>query len=932
MKFSKIKLVALLCIIFAFTLSNLKADHFSNTKFFFEWDSSFNGTPEEFTRIHNSFKIQNPNLSGLNDNVIAKKSEKDVEEVFKKAAAAKTQYENTRNSKEKFVAQKILNNWNALYRVYRILVKPPINNSNQSKSSPDEDFRVYDNNIKPFRNFKVTKSEMTNEGFIIEFEYTYDIIQFYSSIKGKESDILFHRQWVFGAIHPEFLSNGKAEGFVGGSIRPDKSGARIKKSTINIDKYYLKTHRQITNTYINSYAIEYAHKANINWPPNVSEKFTVNTYTEKWRWKPIVKTNFDNKYLIKICDIFGKTLHEELISLRTGSDIKGAKAENKTIFDSNKIIWSTFGVLSGLALIGFIKQKFPNISKKSITEDTKKKADIEDSEEKTQDHPSIIFNTSGCSLVVKDGGAEITKFTAKVVNSNKIGWKIIAEPAANSSFLSVNALSQITPDKAEFGVNTVGAVLNDNEYVKDCLLNVSAVLGEEKICAAHKAVVAREGLFVISQKPLKIIADASEIAELKLTATRFQKIYVETDQEALTNIKFTLEPEDDTAKKAFETAIVDFNASSEWQDTRKAIDSYQNNNVFASRVFKICTKNALPSGKNSDGSLKLYVGNLTIESSRGYSINLRVEMCAPQEPTRSERLEQEYKNCRLIIEKFVPAESGYQEKFYEMVDRYGPLFGPDGLFKLRHDIWAIAQKLWEAKGLQGYCEMAERLETYDKLRSWTEWTGDMALSVLLNLKTGGGLGGALSQTGIMLVKQMTVSAINHFKDTIEIKGSFDADDCESWLNNQLKMQLFSTPDYMLTAASLKGFITPGRAASLMFANVFLRALIMNFDWAKLGSKWDESGFDKDSCNDICKAAWIASKECFKALSSMLLTGWLTGAAVRSAIKNNTKVHDDVLKQYAPEALKQAEIPVKKAEIYDPANTTDTVNTMVANIK
>ncbi|MFA6749761.1 MAG: hypothetical protein WCS82_07775, partial [Candidatus Riflebacteria bacterium] len=41
---------------------------------------------------------------------------------------------------------------------------------------------------------------------------------------------------------------------------------------------------------------------------------------------------------------------------------------------------------------------------------------------------------------------------------------------------------------------------------------------------------------------------------------------------------------------------------------------------------------------------------------------------------------------------------------------------------------------------------------------------------------------------------------------------------------------------------------------------------------------------------------------------------------------------DVLKQYAPEALKQAEIPVKKSEIYDPANTTDTVNTMVANIK
>lgn len=140
---------------------------------------------------------------------------------------------------------------------------------------------------------------MTNEGFIIEFEYTYDIIEFYSSTKGKESDILFNRRWVFGSIHPEFLSNGKAEGFVGGSIRPDKSGARIKKTSIENEKYYLKSSKQITNTYINSYAVEYAQKANINWPPNTNEKFTVITYTDKWHWKPIVKTNFENKYLIK---------------------------------------------------------------------------------------------------------------------------------------------------------------------------------------------------------------------------------------------------------------------------------------------------------------------------------------------------------------------------------------------------------------------------------------------------------------------------------------------------------------------------------------------------------------------------------------------------------------------------------------------------------
>lgn len=106
----------------------------------------------------------------------------------------------------------------------------------------------------------------------------------------------------------------------------------------------------------------------------------------------------------------------------------------------------------------------------------------------------------------------------------------------------------------------------DSDIFDNQQKNISAVLGTETIYAAHKAVVGREGLFVISQKPLKINADGSEISELALTATKFQNTYLETDQEALTNIKTIFEPENETAKKAFETAIVDFGADSEWRD------------------------------------------------------------------------------------------------------------------------------------------------------------------------------------------------------------------------------------------------------------------------------------------------------------------------------------------------------------------------------
>jgi len=146
------------------------------------------------------------------------------------------------------------------------------------------------------------------------------------------------------------------------------------------------------------------------------------------------------------------------------------------------------------------------------------------------------------------------------------------------------------------------------------------------------------------------------------------------------------------------------------------------------------------------------------------------------------------------------------------------------------------------------------------------------------------------------------------------------------------MQLFSTPDYMLTAASLKGYITPGRAMALMFANVFLRALILNVDWNKMGARWDENGLDTEACNDLMKAAWIAGQECFKAVGSMAAGAWLTGAAVRSAINNNYKIHPDVLKEYGKNALIAEEIPVKKTATYDPTETTEVIKGMVNRIK
>lgn len=925
---------------------------------------------EALQQAYDRLSIKNPDLAGINDEAIKKSGEEGVAKVFKQLENAKKQFETVTDEREKIFARQVLNNYTQLFRACRTLVSNPAGNSdsNASPAGDKEKYGNYDNSRTPFR-FNLRKAELTADGPLIEVEFIYDYISFYTSINNPGLGQLAERSWTIGGGTIEFIANGEEIRFYGSPDKPANGKNQLKQKYEKIEKFSIKA-RNLANAFMLEQGRESAARVNIRWPIDPDSEMEVEHCRETWTWRPAARKNFSNEYRITFYNPFRKILHQEVVTLKTGEDFAGAQIEHKTLIDSSSLIWGFGATLLGLGLLGMFKlgktgravTVLPGSDNGST--DTDKPENHEEDQE--TDKARIIFDNSGRSLVLVTGSGQPADFSARVVDSQISGWQLQAQLLSGEPHLVIEQKSATAVDSASYVLKEISPALQQGERTREFALHVVARHGTKTISKTLDIVVGREGLFVLSPRPLKIVADAESASEMKVTAIEFYDGLLATDHSALISLKLTFEADDDLSRKAFETSEVDFRASSEWENVRASIDAYERSNIFAALVMHAKTSRALPSKKNDAGAHNVFFGRLKLTTSshkRSYELILPVELHAPAEPARSERLATELENCRLIIERYVPDEGGHKEKFRDMLNRFGPTLGPEGLYKLRHDIWKISQKLWEAKGLQGYVEMAERIETYDKLRNWAEWSGDIAISILLYCKTGGGIGGTLKQTAITLLKQILVSAINHYKDTVEIKGRFTNEDYEAWVDVQLRNQLFSTPDYMLTAASLSGMISSGRAMVLMFVSTFLKCLVSNIDWKKLGANWDEKGLDTEACNDIGKAAWTASQECFKAVGTMAITQWLTGVTVKSAIKNKVPLHDDVMREYAKfklieeeiplkktanneisdaspetrtqkakEMLDSNDIPVKTGSVYDPDNTTPVVNEMVANIK
>ncbi|MBI4890299.1 MAG: hypothetical protein HY821_06715 [Acidobacteria bacterium] len=214
-------------------------------------------------------------------------------------------------------------------------------------------------------------------------------------------------------------------------------------------------------------------------------------------------------------------------------------------------------------------------------------------------------------------------------------------------------------------------------------------------------------------------------------------IHVRADGEKdVTKAQFELYAFDPATKKLIEdkTAIEDleFTINEEPKSTPFNCAAYcvlehQCGLVYSSTVptasYEFWTQKALP---GEDRVLVKY--NV---AAKGYEddkfkkeITFTIEVMTAEE--ESEAKEIEYKRCREVIAKYIPAQ--FQQKFYTLVDEKKDKLGPRGLAALRRKIWKIAVNYILAEGDEAYKEMEKWADAIVTVLEYATAAGDIAFN------------------------------------------------------------------------------------------------------------------------------------------------------------------------------------------------------------
>ncbi|MCK8060233.1 MULTISPECIES: hypothetical protein [unclassified Fusibacter] len=591
------------------------------------------------------------------------------------------------------------------------------------------------------------------------------------------------------------------------------------------------------------------------------------------------------------------------------------------------------GAIVGLSVLRKKKTGSKRFEKKSKpVKEKKKKNDRNqtDDKDKTDDEE----DENQAELKVKSRGVLIYKknctltLTPFISNSNGKVWMFTVNQDKTLPQIPVT-ITSLSSEKARIELHSAKSHLSEGESRKEYTITIVAKCEGEVLEKAVIITVAREGMFVVSEEPKVVYGDKTTVTELKVTAVKEFDGRLITDYPVLENIKFELKTFDDVSRNVYSIAQIDFEVLPDWENVREAIDSQSSNDTFARVVFKLKTKEPITSRKKDKDQPVSYESELVIRSEvRGEKHERSVKLCLmpPMEPVRSLDLEEEYAFTKHIIETYVPNNNGYRDKFLKDLDTYKYVWGADLIYEYRHKIWSITQKLIEANGLEGYREMLNDIETYDEIRFWTQWVGDIALDGVLMIYMGVTPGAAFGQAAIGMMKKTVVSIINDIKDKFELYDRYTMENFTEWKDQQVYELLITSPDHLITATSIRGLLSAGKATAYMFGLVFFRSLMMNIDWDKWGEKWENDPYIKpgEVMVDLKKALLVAFKEVGMALTAMALSGLVSKALVTSAIKNNLPMHDSVRKQYV--GLNPGNEPVKPKiklsdEVYGQAATS-----------
>ncbi len=568
----------------------------------------------------------------------------------------------------------------------------------------------------------------------------------------------------------------------------------------------------------------------------------------------------------------------------------------------------------------------------------------EDTDDDDKEKPKLILSDSNVLLV--KGKKDQVRVRASVIRT-KLDYDF--ELAMDMGTTARANIEVIDGRQVYLHFEVANANLGFAETCREFSGQIIATGDENAYSRDISLVVGQEGLFLDSEEPVKIIADAETVTDLRFTATRVHDNHLITDFRKLdaNSFQFEFKADDPISANAFEAADINFEVIPELEGLGRAADNYDRNNTFVTLNYSLKTKNPLPSGKNKDSAYNSYKGTLAVTSLEDPDIQewVDVELLLPAEPPESQKIEDEYIFTKNFINKYVPEKTGYREKFLDLLEKNKMVWGSKGIYEFRHKMWRTAQKLWEAEGLQGYVDIQKQIERYDEIRSWVEWMGDIALSVVLNVYTSPGVGGAATQMVIEMFKDTLKSLINHYKDTVEMKGKFTKKDIDVWQDQQLEQLLFSSPDRLVSVASMKGIIKGPKMFMYMLGVMFLRGL---FTDKGLWQKWGELSVADDGegevVTDLFTALYRATKEFAKGMSTTLIVMFLTKHTIKSAIRHNQYIHEghtaqkpikvdrDVQKQFMVDEYKRKNIPVKQNRTFVIDELPSTVKALVNNAK
>jgi len=433
-----------------------------------------------------------------------------------------------------------------------------------------------------------------------------------------------------------------------------------------------------------------------------------------------------------------------------------------------------------------------------------------------------------------------------VINSGGERWDFEAELDHSQVLMADTTVRQEGPASAVVTLTLSGAQaetgLGQAGYRRNTL-RITARQNDVELHRDVSALLAVEGLEIehrtYPDRQFRLAGDGKSTVEIDFAVFRRDGSgELVSDMEAVKGISFEDSSEDNEARNAIRLGELDI----AFDRVRRLNTPY---GVYTFRLRREVPKD----GSVLPARIRAYVPELGDQFSRTFSLGIETTDMGPG----SRAWEEELKRTEDFIQRFVP--EGYRPNFLKILDSRKHTLGVDGLYRLRRQIWTVAQDLILAQG-KSYEAEASWQDYYLEIVNWTKWLGDQAFSIVA---------GSVLGPGYALATCITRDALVDALGRWSAGQSFD-----DYVGNRVKEVIQGIGEYAANPDELKKKFGYTRAYGIYFCWRFMYNLGTNNDEGKPRS--------------AVEAAWQAVKEC----TTTAVDSWLGRICEKEAVARGWK--------------------------------------------